>query len=164
MQESNPLLQSVLIALRSGNQREAVDGIEKIVDFCILHENGKVFDGWDRDVVRTMVAYHKAKGTMVVTYDEENSITGVFMWYNCDYNDDWNFVLQWEPDREDYNSIFLAFLFAESTQAFKQLTYLFLQQSKALSTDHLLGIRHRNGVPTRVEYDQKLFKKILELN
>ena len=86
------------------------------------------------------------------------------MWYNCDYEDDWNFVLQWEPDREDYDSISLAFLFAESTQAFKQITYLFLQQSRALSTDHLLGIRHRNGVPTRVEYDQKLFKKILELN
>ena len=163
MQVDNPLLQSVMIALQGGNQREAMEEIDSIVDFCIQHENGKVFDNWDRDLIRTMVAYHKAKGTMVVTYDEDD-ITGVFMWYNCDYNDDWNFVLQWEPDREDYDSIFLAFLFAESTQAFKQITYLFLQQSRALSTDHLLGIRHRNGVPTRVEYDQKLFKKILELN
>jgi len=163
MQVDNPLLQSVMIALQGGNQREAMEEIDSIVDFCIQHENGKVFDNWDRDLIRTMVAYHKAKGTMVVTYDEDD-ITGVFMWYNCDYEDDWNFVLQWEPDREDYDSIFLAFLFAESTQAFKQITYLFLQQSRALSTDHLLGIRHRNGVPTRVEYDQKLFKKILELN
>ena len=163
MQVDNPLLQSVMIALQGGNQREAIEEIDSIVDFCIQHENGKVFDNWDRDLIRTMVAYHKAKGTMVVTYDEDD-ITGVFMWYNCDYEDDWNFVLQWEPDREDYDSIFLAFLFAESTQAFKQITYLFLQQSRALSTDHLLGIRHRNGVPTRVEYDQKLFKKILELN
>ena len=163
MQVDNPLLQSVMIALQGGNQREAMEEIDSIVDFCIQHENGKVFDNWDRDLIRTMVAYHKAKGTMVVTYDEDD-ITGVFMWYNCNYEDDWNFVLQWEPDREDYDSIFLAFLFAESTQAFKQITYLFLQQSRALSTDHLLGIRHRNGVPTRVEYDQKLFKKILELN
>ena len=163
MQVDNPLLQSVMIALQSGNQREAMEEIDSIVDFCIQHENGKVFDNWDRDLIRTMVAYHKAKGTMVVTYDEYD-ITGVFMWYNCDYEDDWNFVLQWEPDREDYDSIFLAFLFASSTQAFKQLTYLFLQQSNALNTEHLLGIRHRNGVPTRVEYDQKLFKKILELN
>ena len=163
MKVDNPLLQSVMIALQSGNQREAMEEIDSIVDFCIQHENGKVFDNWDRDLIRTMVAYHKAKGTMVVTYDGDD-ITGVFMWYNCDYEDDWNFVLQWEPDREDYDSIFLAFLFASSTQAFKQLTYLFLQQSNTLNTEHLLGIRHRNGVPTRVEYDQKLFKKILELN
>ena len=44
MQLVNPLLDSVQIALQSGNQPEAVEGIDKIVDFCVAHENGKVFD------------------------------------------------------------------------------------------------------------------------
>lgn len=157
----NDLLTSVQAAIQSGNQPEAMQEINRIVDFCIQHENGKVFDDWDRGIIELMVAYHAAKDTLIVDYDKDD-IKGVFMWYNCDYEDDWNFVLQWEPDREDGDSIFMAFLFADSTEAFRNLTRFFTHRIQG-QDKHLIGIRHRNGVPTRVEYTPKLFKKILEL-
>ena len=40
----NPLLQSVQVALKNNEQKEALNHIDKTVKFCIQHENGKVFD------------------------------------------------------------------------------------------------------------------------
>lgn len=40
----NPLLQSVQLALHNGSQADAIELIDKVVDFCIEHENGKVLD------------------------------------------------------------------------------------------------------------------------
>lgn len=158
----NNLLSSVQVALRSGNQPEAVQWIDSIVDFCIKHENGKVFDGWEREDVQLMVAYHIAKKTLIYVH-EDGEIKGVFMWYNCNHDDNWNFVQDWTPDRPDGDSVFLAFLFSESTPYFKELTELFLK-SEDTADKRLLGIRYRNGFPKRVEYKPELFKKILALN
>jgi len=40
----NPLLQSVQLALQNAEQKEAIAFIDKVVDFCIKMENGKVLD------------------------------------------------------------------------------------------------------------------------
>ena len=85
----NPLLQSVQIALQNATQKEAIDFINKVVDFCVEHENGKVFPGWPEELIRLLVGYHMAKDTFIVEQDEEGNITGVGMWYNCDENADW---------------------------------------------------------------------------
>jgi len=159
----NNLLASVQVALQDGNQPEAVREIDRIVDFCITHENGKVFDGWDRGTVQLMVAYHIAKNTLIYI-QQDDEIKGVFMWYNCNNDDNWNFVYDWIPDRPDGDSVFLAFLFSESTPFFKELTELFLKTGVNIEGKRLFGIRHRNGFPKKVEYNQKLFKKILSLN
>ncbi len=45
----NPLLQSVQIALQNATQKEAIAFIDKVVDFCVEHENGKVLAGWPED-------------------------------------------------------------------------------------------------------------------
>ena len=70
----NPLLQSVQIALQNAEQKEAITFIYKVVDFCIAMENGKVLDGWPRDLIQLLVAYHIAKDTFIVEYDEEGNI------------------------------------------------------------------------------------------
>lgn len=158
----NDLLSSVHTALKNGTQKEALQVIDKIVNFCIEHENGKVFDGWDRETIRLMVAYHYAKGTIIVIFDD-SEVKGVFMWYNCDSKDGWDFVQDWHPDREDSDSIFLAFLFASDTETFKELTKNFISIHPNYSQKKLIGIRYRKGFPTRVEYDSKLFNKILKL-
>ena len=61
---NNPLLQSVQLALHNGAQAEAIGLIDKVTDFCIKHENGKVLDGWPRDLIQLLVAYHMAKDTI----------------------------------------------------------------------------------------------------
>jgi len=40
----NPLLQSVQLALQNATQKEALVYIDKVVDFCIEKENGKVLN------------------------------------------------------------------------------------------------------------------------
>ena len=62
----NSLLQSVQIALQNAEQKEAIAFIDKVVDFCIEKENGKVLDGWPRDLIQLLVAYHMAKDTFIV--------------------------------------------------------------------------------------------------
>ena len=96
----NPLLQSVQLALQNAEQKEAIAFIDKVVDFCIEKENGKVLDGWPRDLIQLLVAYHMAKDTFIAEQDAEGNILGVFMWYNCDEEDDWFFVQNWESDKE----------------------------------------------------------------
>ena len=79
----NPLLQSVQIALQNAEQKEAIAFIDKVVDFCIEMENGKVLDGATRDYIQTLVAYHIAKDTITSEIDASGNISGIFMWYNC---------------------------------------------------------------------------------
>tara|TARA_R110002050_G_scaffold111022_2_gene224123 strand:+ start:5109 stop:5591 length:483 start_codon:yes stop_codon:yes gene_type:complete len=157
----NPLLQSVQLALQSVEQEEALKQVDKAVKFCIKHENGKVFDGWDEDLIRLMVAYHWAKKTLIVHKNEDKTIRGVFMWYNCDKSDGWNFVNNWEPDKEDGDSIFMAFLFADGKDSFKELTKDFINKCPEALTKNKIGLRYRNGFPKRILYTNKLFKKII---
>ncbi len=159
----NPLLQSVQLALQNATQQDALRLIDGIVGFCVKHENGKVFDEWDEKLIRLMVAYHWAKGTLTTRYDAKGNLKGVFMWYNCNESDGWEFINNWESDREEGDSIFLAFLFAEDKQAFKDLTRDFLRKCPEAMEKKLLGLRYRSGFPKRVTYTNKLFKKILEL-
>ena len=159
----NPLLQSVQVALQNAQQQEAIDFINKVVDFCIEHENGKVLDGWPRDSIQLLVAYHMAKHTFLFEQDEEGNIEGVFMWYNCDVDDDWMFVQNWIQDDPDGNAIFMAFVFADNTNAFKRITHNFIIKCPEVMQKKLLGIRHRKGEPTRVEYTPRLFNKILNI-
>jgi len=135
--------------------------MDEVVQFCKDHENGKVFDGWDEELIRLMVAYHWAKKTLIVHQDELGGIKGVFMWYNCNEEDGWHFINKWHPDREDGDSIFLAFLFAKDTPAFKELTLDFLNRCPEALEKKKLGLRYRSGFPKRVTYDNRLFKKIL---
>ena len=162
MQHQNPLLASVQVALQKGTQLDAVRLIDEVVDFCLKHENGKVLGNWEEDAIKVLVAYHWAKGTLNVLRDEDG-VHGVHMWYNCNEDDDWSFIQNWIQDREDGDSIFMAFLFADCTESFKKLTGLFIESCPDIWTKKLLGIRYRSGFPQRVTYEPKLFKKILEL-
>jgi hypothetical protein len=157
----NPLLQSVQLALQSAEQKEALAHIDKTVKFCIQHENGKVFDNWGKDLIRLMVAYHWAKETLIVHTHEDGTIRGVFMWYNCNKEDGWNFINNWEPDEEDGDSIFMAFLFADSKDSFKDLTKDFINKCPEVLTKNKIGLRYRSGFPKRILYSNRLFKKII---
>ena len=160
---NNPLLQSVQLALHNGSQAEAIELIDKVVDFCIAKENGKVLDGWPRDLIQLLVAYHMAKDTFIVEQDEDGKILGVFMWYNCDEDDDWFFIQNWTPDRGDGDSIFLAFIFAENNTAFKGITRQFIASCPEFAEKKLISIRQKKGIPTRVSYSSNLFNKILSI-
>lgn len=159
----NPLLQSVQIALQNAEQKEAIDFIDKVVDFCVEHENGKVLAGWPEDRIQLLVAYHLAKDTFISEQDADGNILGIFMWYNCNEDADWNFVQNWEADYTDGNAIFMAFLFANNTETFKKMTNDFISKCPEVMQKKLLGVRYRNQKPTRVEYTPKLFNRILSI-
>jgi hypothetical protein len=158
----NAVLNSAVAALRSGEQPHFNAYVDSIVDYCIKNENGKVFQDWDKDTLRQLVAYHQAKGTLIVLADDETNIHGVFMWYNCNSDDHWSFVYNWNEDNPNGDAIFMAFLFASNTPAWKQMLLKFIEREPDCLTKKLLGVRHRKGNPTRVEYTTKLFSKILK--
>ena len=159
----NPLLQSVQIALQNAEQKEAIDFMNKVVDFCVEHENGKVLAGWPEDRMQLLIAYHMAKDTFIVEQDAEGNILGVFMWYNCNEDADWNFVQNWEADDPDGNAIFMAFLFADSTETFKKMTNNFISKCPEVMQKELLGVRYRKNKPTKVQYTPELFNRILSI-
>jgi hypothetical protein len=162
MQTNNPLLHQVLTALERGRQTEALAWIDKLVAFCIENENGKVFDEWEPETVRTMVAYHAAKNTLVAVVDKDGNPAAVIMYYVCNEADDWRFVTQWQPDRPDGDSIFLAFLFAANRRALGELAWQLIGHEPRILTHTLLGIRHkRHQGPQRVRYDLRLFHRLL---
>ena len=159
----NRLLQSVQVALENRTQKDAILAMDEVVDFCIQHENGKVFQDWDKELIRLMVAYHWAKQTLIVHYNEDTSVRGVFMWYNCNEDDNWSLVQNWEAADPDGNAMFLAFLFADSTNVFKRITQNFIIKCPEVMQKKLISIRYRNHQPTRVEYTPKLFNRILSI-
>jgi hypothetical protein len=135
--------------------------VKKIVDYCLRKENGKVFDDWGEDIITTMVTYHMFKKTISVIYDGEE-VVGVHMWYNCNYEDGWEFIRGWEEDDPNGDSIFLAFLFAENRKVLKQLTLDLFSKEPNVLIKKLIGIRHRHGVPTKIDLSVKYFNKLLK--
>ena len=83
------------------------------------------------------------------------------MWYNCNEDDGWEFINGWEADREDGDSIFLAFIFAEGKDTLKEITKDFLSRCPEALEKNKISLRYRSGFPKRVNYDNRLFKKIL---
>ena len=162
MQVDNPILNSAVAALNSEKQPHFAAYVDRIVDYCIENENGKVFEDWDRETLRQLVAYHQAKETIIALWDNENNLQGVFMWYNCNEDDQWSFVYNWDEDKKDGDAIFMAFLFASNTSAWKQMVLKFIQIEPDCLTKKLLGVRLRKGSPTRVKYSTKIFAKILK--
>jgi hypothetical protein len=108
-----------------------------------------------------MVAYHWAKKTLIVHTHEDGTIRGVFMWYNCNKDDGWDFINSWKSDREDGDSIFMAFLFAEDKDAFKDLTKDFINKCPEVLEKNKIGLRYRSGFPKKIIYTNKLFRKII---
>ena len=159
----NILLQSVQIALQNATQKEALVYIDKVVDFCVEHENGKVLSGWPEDRMQLLIAYHMAKDTFIVEQDAEGNIGGLGMWYNCNEDDDESFIENWTADDPDGNAIFMAFLFSNTTETFKRLTRNFINKCPEVMQKKLLGIRRRKGSAVRVEYSPKIFQKVLTI-
>lgn len=158
----NPLLDSVVLALQTGKQKEAIAQIDRVTDYCMSRDDDKVFGGWDREPIRLLVAYHWAKGTLLV-HEKDGEVDGMFMWYRCNESDDWDFITNWEPDRPDGDAVFMAFLHAESSKTFKELVLDFLHTEPAVFTHKLFGSRLRNGKSTRIVYTPKLFQKLLAI-
>ena len=160
----NPLLQSVLLALQSGEQKTYIRFIEDVVSFICNEKNNEVLDDWEPEALRQLVAYHLAKGTLIVGADEEGEINSCLMWYRCNEDDDWSIVTDWKEDKSNGNALFLAFLYADTKEAFKYLTRRLMQMEPNWEQKALIGLRSKNGnQPTRMDYPKTLFKKILQL-
>lgn len=135
--------------------------VEDIVGYCLRKENGKVFEGMEEDTITTMVTYHMFKKTISVIY-EDKKVVGVHMWYNCDYTDDWTFVENWEEDKKDGDTIWLAFLFGDSNEVMKELILDFIKKEPDVLTKKLVAIREKRNIPTRIDVSRKYFSKILK--
>jgi hypothetical protein len=135
--------------------------VEDIVRYCISKENGKVFKDMGKDTIATMVTYHMFKKTISVIY-KDKEVVGVHMWYNCNYEDDWTFVENWEEDKKDGDTIWLAFLFGNSNDVMKELILDFIKKEPDVLTKKLVAIREKQNVPTRIDVSRKYFTKILK--
>ena len=84
------------------------------------------------------------------------------MWYNCDYTDDWTFVENWEEDKKDGDTTWLAFLFGDSNEVMKELILDFIKKEPDVLTKKLVAIREKRNIPTRIDVSRKYFSKILK--
>jgi U3 small nucleolar ribonucleoprotein component len=157
----NPLLQSVQLALQNATQKESLSYIDKVVEFCIEQENGKVLEDAPKEYIRLLVAYNMAKDTIVVEHDENENVTGLMVWYKCNEDDGDSFFLNWEADKEDGNAIFGALLFAKDTKTFQSIFKNFISKCPEVKQKQFMGLRYRSGVKTLVKYTNKFFDKIL---
>ncbi len=159
---TNRLLQSVQVALENKTQRSAILAMDEVADYCIKNVNEKLFKDWSQEMIRLMVAYHWAKKTLIVSYDEGNHVNGLFMWYNCNEDDGWDFITNWEEDKEDGDAIFLAFISADSMDIVKENMNRFVSMQPDLLSKKLIAFRLKNGIHTKMNYNNRIFKKILK--
>jgi hypothetical protein len=164
MQTNNPLLHQVLTALDRGRQTEALAWIDKLVAFMLEHERGLVFGGkWEPQLVRLLVAYHLAKGTLLVVQGEDGEPAAVLMYYVCNDDDGWEMVTDWQPDRDDGDCIWLAFSVSTGRSALGQLTFQLIGKEPRVLTHKLKAIRCKHyREPQWYHYDLRLFRRALE--
>lgn len=137
------------------------DEVKKITKYCREKENGKVFPQEEEATIHTIIFYHITKNTIITVKDNDGNVIGVVMWYNCDYEDGWDFVLNWEEDKKDGDTVFIAFLFAENRKVLKKLTADLIEKEPDVLTKKLIGIRQRRGIPTKIDLSVKYFNKLL---
>lgn len=138
------------------------DEVKKITKYCREKENGKVFPQEEEATIHTIIFYHITKNTIITVKDKDGNVIGVVMWYNCDYEDGWDFVLNWEEDKKDGDTVFIAFLFAENRKVLKKLTADLIEKEPDVLTKKLIGIRQRRGIPTKIDLSVKYFNKLLK--
>ena len=160
---NNPLLQQVLVAIENNSQKDALAFVNQIVDFMINNENGRVFEGWPRETLVQLTAYHLAKGTLIYAV-KDGKLDGVLMWYKCNEAQQDDFLQNWMPDNPNGDSIFLAVLFANSKGSFRKLAIDVIAMEPDILTKKLLGLRCKRGAKfgEKVKYDLRLFNKILK--
>jgi hypothetical protein len=161
--QENVLIHKVINTLQANEQKSAIEWINKITDYLQDNDNGKVLPGWDWEHTQVLVGYHLAKETISVIIDDFGNISGIFMWYRCDEDDGWEFIKNWEPDKPDGNAIFLAFILADNTEAFKKLICDIIAKEPDVLTHKLTTLRERKGGVRKVKYDLRVFNKILKL-
>lgn len=159
--KGNPLLISVQVALEKGGQEEAIGFIDKVHEFISSGKYGEVLDNWEPESVRILIGYHMAKGTFICEQDADGEIEGVLMWYNCDNDDTWDMVHNWQMDKPNGDSVFMAFLYAKNNAAFKKVTLGIIAKEPNVLWKKLIGLRMKSGVATKMNYTTKLFSKIL---
>ncbi len=135
--------------------------VQKITKYCIDRENGKVFRNETEETIQTIVFYHIAKKTIIVEKDEDNNVKGVLMWYNCDYDDGWDFRCNWEEDKQEGDTILLAYFFADNIKYIKRGIEKLLQKEPNVLTKKLTGYRLRQFNPQKVDFPNRLFDKFL---
>lgn len=163
MSSENPLLTKAVALLYSENNPEFTSYVNEVTKYCIDNENGKVFDEWNEETIKQLVAYHLLKDTLIVLADEDKKIQGVFMWYNCNNDYTWNFVKEWKEDVKNGDSIFMAFLFSSSSEALREMVLMFISKEPDVLYKKLIGVREKGGWSTRVDYNQKLLSRLLKL-
>jgi hypothetical protein len=123
-------------------------------------ENAYVLEHFEPGVIKTLIAYHYLKKTLIY-HTTEGEVDGLFMWYRCNDTWTWDDIVDWTPDDPKGNCFFLAFLWAKGP-ALRQITLQFIDRQPEAIRGKLYGCRERHDGPKVVEYDQRLLVKILQ--
>ena len=137
--------------------------LNQLYEFTIsTEENAYVLEHFERDVIKTLIAYHYLKKTLIY-HTTEGEVDGLFMWYRCTRDWTWDDILKWTPDSKTGNCYFLAFLWARGP-ALRRMTLELIDRQPEVIRGKLFGCRERQDGPQIVEYDQRLLVKILQSN
>jgi hypothetical protein len=123
-------------------------------------ENKYVLEHFPPDVIKTLIAYHYLKNTLIY-HTSEGKVDGLFLWYRCNEQWTWDDIVEWTHDDPKGTCFFLAFLWAKGS-ALRQMTLQLIDRQQEVIRGKLYGCRERDDGPTVVEYDQRLLVKILQ--
>ena len=133
--------------------------VKKIADYCLKNED----NAWTRDTVELLISYHIAKKTIIIIYNDKHDIICVFMWYNCNTTDKWDFIKNWEEDKKDGDAIMLGFLKADNMNIVKAGLLELIKLEPDILHKQLTSIRKKGGLPRFIKYKNNFLKKLLKI-
>ena len=157
----------VRAAINSGQMRwEDQLLLAELYKYVVFAENGKVFQNFEEETIRTILAHRLHKRRLLFHRDDQGEIDGLAAWYRFDPDWDWAKIRNWEEDIEDGGEIVVAFLFADNKKSLRQMCLRFIAREPDCLRVQLSGIRRRgvNRVPRRVLYTPAIMAKILKMN
>ena len=148
--------------LQDGNVPPSTQWLfDQLYGFTTANENNAyVLDHFEPSVVKTLIAYHYLKKTLIY-HTSEGAVDGLLMWYRCNEQWDWDDIVEWTPDDPNGNCYFLAFVWAKGN-ALRRMTLELIDRQPEVIRGRLFGCRERHNGPRVVEYDQRLLVKILQ--
>jgi len=131
---------------------------KKIVEYVSKDENNL----WGKDVVELLVCYHIFKKTIITIYNDNHDIICVFMWYNCNTTDGWDFIKNWEEDKKDGDAIMLGFLKADNMNIVKGGILELVKIEPNFLHKQLTAIRKKGKEPRLIKYKNNFLHKLLK--
>lgn len=152
----------VAAMLKRGFPLEEQTFLRELLAYTLKGRNAKVFFGYPADTVKTLLAWHLHKRTLVYHRNNMGEIDGLLTWHRTDGNWTVEDVKNWRQDDPTGDTFLFSIAMADNTDVKRQGLWSFIQREPDVLVCDVQALRPRHGEITIIPYSKRTLTRILK--